>query len=185
MPEKVQPGSWCYGEMVRVFHCTRAFSVLLGTAALLGSATSKATAQAPQESAFTIYIRSSPVGTERVSVARSADGFTITSTGRIGAPVDLVIREFTEYYDSAWKPLDLTIDASVRGQGSTLHTTVSGTTATTELTGAPGSQPLRRTDTIDPQALFMPNPFIAPYEAVSARASTAAPGTSLSLYQPG
>ena len=173
--------------MMRVFHCTRAFSVLLATAALLGCASSVARGQTPtpQESAFTIYIRSSPVGTERVSVARSEDGFKISSSGRIGAPVDLVIREFTARYDSTWKPLELTIDASLRGQGSTLHTIVSGTTASTELTGAPGTQPLKRTDTIDPQALFMPNPFIAPYEAVSARAASAASGTSLSLYQPG
>src|SRR4051812_47294942 len=141
MPEKVLPGSWCYGEieMMRVFHCTRACGVLLATAALLGCAGSVATAQTPtpQESAFTIYIRATPVGTERVSVARSANGFTITSTGRIGAPVDLVIRKFPARYDPPGKPLELTIDASVRGQGSPLHTTVSGTTASTELTGAP------------------------------------------------
>jgi len=171
--------------MMRVFHCTRAFIVLLAIAAILGGASGRATAQTPQESAFTIYIRSNPVGTERISVARSPDGFTITSTGRIGAPVDLVIREFKARYDASWKPLELTIDASVRGQGWTLHTTVSDTTATTELTGITGTQPLRRSDTIDAQALFMPNPFIAPYEAVSARASTAPSGTSLSLYQPG
>jgi len=171
--------------MMRVFHCTRASIVLLATAILVGGAGSRATAQTPQESAFTIYIRSNAVGTERISVVRSAAGITITSTGRIGAPVDLVIREFKARYDASWKPLELTIDASVRGQGSTLHTTVSDTTAATELTGAPGSQPLRRTDTVDAQALFMPNPFIAPYEAVAARAAAAPSGTALSLYQPG
>ena len=124
-------------------------------------------------------------GPSDLGLAQSCDGFTITSTGRIGAPIDLVIREFKARYDASWKPLELTIDASVRGQGWTLHTTVSDTTAATELTGAPGTQPLRRTDTVDAQALFMPNPFIAPYEAVAARAAAAPSGTSLSLYQPG
>jgi pimeloyl-ACP methyl ester carboxylesterase len=145
----------------------------------------RAGAQAPSESNFTIYVRSTAVGTEQVSVERSPDGITVTSTGRIGAPIDLLIRQYKARYDAAWKPLELTIDATLRGQASTLHTTVSGTTASTDLIAAPGSEPVRRTDTIDAQALFLPNPFIAPYEAIAARAVGAPAGTTLFLYQPG
>ena len=145
----------------------------------------RAGAQAASESNFTIYVRSTAVGTEQVSVERSPDGITVTSTGRIGAPIDLLIRQYKARYDAAWKPLELTIDATLRGQASTLHTTVSGTTASTESIAAPGSEPVRRTDTIDAQALFLPNPFIAPYEAIAARAVGAPAGTTLFLYQPG
>lgn len=157
----------------------------LAAVALCAGVAGRASAQSGAESTFTIYMNSTPVGTEKVSVERDAQGWTISSTGRIGGPVDLVIRQFTARYDPTWKPRDLTIDATMRGQASVLRTSVSGTTATTELTGAPGSQPLRRTDTIDAQALFLPNPFIAPYEALAARVRTAPAGTTLVLYQPG
>jgi uncharacterized protein len=170
---------------MRVFHCTRAVATAVTVAALVAAATGRAAAQSGQESSFTIYIRSVAVGTEQVSVERSAGGYTITSTGRVGAPIDLVIRQFTARYDTDWKPIELIIDGTIRGQASTLHTTVSGTTASTEITGAAGTSPVRRSDTIDAQALLLPNPFIAPYEAVAARASTASSGTTLFLYQPG
>jgi uncharacterized protein len=167
-----------------VFH-TRAVRAVLVALAAVAAVGTGAAAQTPSESAFTIYVRSAAVGTEQVSVAHAADGWTITSTGRIGAPIDLVIRQFKLRYDDAWKPLELTIDAALRGQPSVLKTTVSGTTAASEVAGAPGTEPVRRTDTIDPQAILLPNPFIAPYEAVAARARTAAAGTTLFLYQPG
>jgi pimeloyl-ACP methyl ester carboxylesterase len=96
----------------------------------------------------------------------------------------VVIRQFTARYDPQWHPLELTIDATIRGQVSSLHTTVNGTSATTEMTGAAGA-PLSTTDTIDPQALFLPNPFIAAYEAIAARTVGAPEGTTLMLYQPG
>lgn len=168
-----------------VFHCTRA---LRAAAAAIGAAlvvSGSASAQSAAQSNFNIYVRSAQVGTEQVSVEQTADGWTIASTGRISAPVDLVIRQFNARYTRDWKPVELTIDATVRGQASLLHTTVDGTTAATEITGAPGAEPVRRTDTIDAQALFLPNPFIAPYEAITARAIAAAAGTTLALYQPG
>jgi pimeloyl-ACP methyl ester carboxylesterase len=143
-----------------------------------------AAAQSSGQSNFNIYIRSTSVGTEQIAVERTADGWTVTSTGRLSAPVDLAIRQFRARYTSDWKPLELTIDATSRGQATLLHTTVSGTTATTEISGAPGAEPVRKTDTIDPLALFLPNPFIAPYEAIAARTVTAAAGTTLFLYQP-
>ena len=168
-----------------VFHSTRASLVALLAVVAIGASTGRASAQNASESNFTIYIRGTAVGSEQVSVARTADGWTITSGGRIGAPVDLIIREFKARYDASWRPLELSIDATIAGQASTLRTTVSGSTATTELTGAPGAEPLRRTDSIDPQALFLPNPFIAAYEAIAARTLTAAAGSTLFLYQPG
>ncbi len=157
---------------------------LLASAALLAPA-GRAAAQPPQESAFTILVRGTAVGNEQIAVQESPEGWTITSTGRFGPPLDLILRQFKARYDREWRPLELTIDATLRGQPSFLATTVAGTTASSELAGAPGTERVRRTDTIDPAAILMPNPFVAPYEAVAARLRTAAPGTSLSLYQPG
>ncbi len=168
-----------------VFDCTRASIAALAAALFLGPISGRAAAQTAAESTFNIYIRSTQIGTESVTVARGADGITITSNGRLGAPINVVTRQFKARYDAAWKPLELTIDASLGGQDSTLTARVAGTTATVEVVNAPNTAAATRTDTIDAQAIFLPNPFIAPYEAVSARAASATPGTTLFLYQPG
>ena len=170
---------------VPVFDCTRASIAALAAALFLGPISGRAAAQTAAESTFNIYIRSTQIGTESVTVARGADGITITSNGRLEAPINVVTRQFKARYDAAWKPLELTIDANLGGQDSTLTTRIAGTTATVEVVNAPNTAAATRTDTIDAQAIFLPNPFIAPYEAVSARAASATPGTTLFLYQPG
>lgn len=170
---------------MRVFHCTRAALAGLLAVAVLTASAGRASAQSSPESAFTIYVRGAVVGNETVTVTESPDGYTVTSTGRIGAPIDLLIRQFRARYDRNWRPLDLTIDATLRGQPSFLSTTIAGTTASSEIAGAPGTERTRRTDTIAADAVLMPNPFIAPYETIAARVRTAPEGTTLSLYQPG
>jgi pimeloyl-ACP methyl ester carboxylesterase len=178
-----------------LFDCTRVTAAALaalafvfsgsGRAAAQSSASQSSTSQSPAVSNFNIYVRSAPVGTEEVTVTKEASGWTLASTGRMSPPLDLVIRQFTAKYDASWKPLELSVDTVVRGQASLLKATVSGTSATAELTGAEGTPPQRRTDTIDAQALFLLNPFVAPFEAVAARLATSAPGTTLFFYQPG
>lgn len=177
--------SWDYGEIWRVIDCTRAAALFLCSLAIVGSAATQARAQSPATSNFTIYLQSTPIGTEQVTVASEADGWTISGTGRFSAPLDLVIRELTARYDRAWRARELIIDSTVRGQVSRLHATLSGGSVTAELTGAPDAPPQRSTDSVDPDALFLLNPIVAPFEAVAARLRTAPEGTTLRLYQPG
>ena len=66
------------------------------------------------------------VGSERIEVTRDAQGWTITSSGRLNAPLDIVTRRLEIRYDPDWKPLELTLDATVRGQIQTIHTTIKG-----------------------------------------------------------
>ena len=107
-------------------------------------------AQQPSSSAasstFIIFIRGERVGSEDVALARTADGWTITSSGRIGPPLDLVVREVQVRYTADWKPIELKIDATARDQPLVLRTVVSGTTAVTTFTqaGQPGEQTGRR-----------------------------------------
>lgn len=137
-------------------------------------------ASATDTSSFTIFIRGVPIGSEQISVDRTADGWVIGGSGRIGAPVDLITRMLEVRYDSAWRPLELTIDATTRGQATTLHTVVTGTAAKSEMnTGAIASE---KTDTIDEGAVLLPNLFFAPYEALAARLHTAAAGATLPAY---
>ncbi|MGE0448500.1 MAG: alpha/beta hydrolase [Vicinamibacterales bacterium] len=169
---------------MRVFHSNRALAAGLTCLVTLLAGAPRAAAQVSPTSSFTIYVRSIPIGVERVYVERSADGWTISSNGRIGSPVELDIRQFTARYDPEWRPVELSVDATMRGQFTMLRTSVQGTTATTRVTVA-SLKPIDRTDTIDEHAILLPNPFIAPYEALAARTAQVPPGTTLYLYQPG
>jgi uncharacterized protein len=120
------------------------------------------------------------VGTEQIGVERTADGWTITSSGRIGAPLDILTRRLQVRYDADWKPVELTLDAVIRGQQTTLHTTVTGGTATSEINS--GGTASQKTDTIEPDSILLPNPAFGPYEALAARLDGAKPGTTIPIY---
>ncbi len=129
---------------------------------------------------FAVYLRGVQIGTEQIALARNASGWTITSSGRIGPPLDIVTRSLQIRYDAGWKPLELTLDATARGQALVIHVGVAGTTATTH--GNNGGGPIDRTDTIDPDAILLPNPFFAACEAGAVRLKTAAPGSTIPAY---
>ena len=130
---------------------------------------------------FTIFLRGTPIGTEQVAVTRTATGWTIVSSGRLAAPIDAVARRVQVRYTPEWKPLEFTLDGTVRGQAQTIHTVVDGATATSDINTA--GQPAQKTDTIDPIALLLlPNSFFGPYEALAARLKTVAAGSEIPAY---
>jgi pimeloyl-ACP methyl ester carboxylesterase len=167
------------------FHSIRAALVALGGALALGASAQPPPAQAPQvggTSTFTVFLRGAPIGSEQIALTRSATGWSIVGSGRLGAPFDLVVRRVEVRYTPEWRPVDMSLDATVRGQAQTLHTVVEGTTATTNVAveGRPATQ---KADTIDPAAvLLLPTSFFAPYEALAARFRNAAPGTEIPVY---
>ncbi len=131
-------------------------------------------------STFTVFVRGVPIGTEQSAVSLGADGWTITGSGRVGAPLDLVLRRVQVRYTRDWKPLELSIDGTRRGLPLIIHTIVNGTTATSQITQ--GGQSTDKTDTIAADALLLPSPFWSPFEALSARLHAAAAGSTLSAY---
>jgi pimeloyl-ACP methyl ester carboxylesterase len=137
-------------------------------------------AAAPATSTFTIFLRAVPVGSERVTVARTATGWTISGDGRLGPPLDVITRNVEVRYDADWKPLSLFIDATTRGQATTLKTVVTGTSASNDITaGATGSGQVHA---IDGGAILLPNLVFGPYEALSAQLRAAQPGAKLPVY---
>jgi alpha-beta hydrolase superfamily lysophospholipase len=134
----------------------------------------------PGTQGFTIFLRGVQVGVEQISVTRTADGWTILSTGRIGIPLDVTVRRLEVRYTADWKPVDFTIDATVRGQPQAIHTTFDGTTAKNDITAA--GQTTSKSDPIEPGAIILPNALFAPYEALSARLRTASPDSTLPVY---
>jgi pimeloyl-ACP methyl ester carboxylesterase/spore coat protein U-like protein len=131
--------------------------------------------------AYTIFLNGRPVGTEQIAVTRDASGWTIVSSGRIGAPLDVVGRRLQVRYTADWKPIEFNFDAIVRGQTQVIHTAVEGTTATSTVTNA--GQTTQKTDTIAADALLvLPNSFFGPYEALAARIRNAAAGSTVTVY---
>jgi pimeloyl-ACP methyl ester carboxylesterase len=134
----------------------------------------------PTASNFTIFFRGVPVGIEQVAVTRGAGGWTILSSARLAAPFDVVGRRVQVRYTPEWKPIELTIDATVRGQAQSLRTTVDGTTATSDITIA--GQSTQKPDTVDGDAVLLPSVFFGPYEAVAERLKTASAGSTIPVY---
>jgi pimeloyl-ACP methyl ester carboxylesterase len=129
---------------------------------------------------FTIFIRGVRAGSEQISLERTAEGWTISSSGQMGAPVELVAKQVEVRYTADWKPLGLKIDGTLRGQPLTVQTEVAGETAHSRITQA--GQSGERTDAISADAVFLPSPFVGPFEALSQRLKSAEAGSTIPAY---
>jgi len=137
--------------------------------------------QAGTTSSFMIFLRGTPVGVEQMAVSRTTEGWSILSTGRMGAPFDVVARKVEVRYTADWKPIAFNNDTVVRGEFQRVITTVQATTAATDITV--GTQSTSKTDTIDPASILLPNVMYGPYEALAAQLRTAVSGSTLPAYQ--
>jgi uncharacterized protein len=163
-------------------HCTRAATAALVAGALSAVATAQqSTSPSTGTATFTVFVRGATVGTEEVAVTNDADGWTIASAGRLGPPLDLINRRMRIRYDPGWKPLELTLDATLRGQTQMIQTTISGTTALSDATV--GGRSAMITATTDAE-LFFPNPFFGAIEALAFRLKTAAAGSVIEAFAP-
>src|SRR5262249_58921845 len=123
--------------------------------------------------------RGAASGTKQMPVTRTAEGGDIISPGRLAPPLDVVARKLEARYTPDWKPLELTLDSTVRGEFQKIFAGISGTSASLEITTGTGTEPVRKSDTIDPSAILLPNAFYGPYEALTAQLKNAAVGSTL------
>src|SRR5215203_2068175 len=72
-------------------------------------------AQAPATTAYSVFLRGMPVGTENASVTTDAAGTTIRSEGRFGPPLNITLRSAEIRYSADWSPLAASADASFNG----------------------------------------------------------------------
>jgi pimeloyl-ACP methyl ester carboxylesterase len=135
---------------------------------------------AAQSATFHIFAQGQAVGSETSTVLATDDGWKVMSTGSIKAPVALNVRIAEVIYDKQWRPRTLLLDALLKGQASTVKTTFTGTQAASEIVQEGRS--FQKTDTVDAQTIVLPNLIFGSYEALAARVSTAAPGTSFRVY---
>jgi pimeloyl-ACP methyl ester carboxylesterase len=170
---------------MRSSHSIRAWLAALAVAMPLVAAAQPPPVPPPLQEAgatsFTIFLRGAPIGSEQVALSRTATGWTIVSSGRLGAPIDVVARRLQVRYTPDWRPLELTLDGTARGNPQTIRTTIEGTTAKSAIVVS--GQATEKSDTIDPNALLLlANSFFGPYEALAARLKTTAAGTELPVY---
>src|SRR6266853_465919 len=163
-------------------HCICATLAVLAGAARVAAGQAPPPVQPGATSSFMIFVRGAAIGAEQMTVIRTPEGWSILSTGRIGPPLDVVARKVEVRYSADWKPLEFTLDSTVRGEFQKVFTTITGTNATSEITTGTGTEPVRKADTIDPSALILPNVFYSPYEALAARLRTASTGSTLPAY---
>src|ERR1700681_2750905 len=95
----------------------------------LMGAPQRPTAGTVPSSNFTIFIRAIRAGSEQISLERTAEGSTISSSCQMGAHAELVAKQMEVRYTADWKPLGLKIDGTLRGQPLTVQTEVAGETA--------------------------------------------------------
>ncbi|HSK10764.1 MAG TPA: alpha/beta fold hydrolase [Vicinamibacterales bacterium] len=132
---------------------------------------------------FTVFLRGTPVGFEDVNVTRSAEGTVITGSSRLGPPLDITVRRAEIRYDASGRPLSCFLEGAVRQRVMVVSSTVSGTTATTDVTE--GTVLTRRSHEIGPDSLLLPNLYFSGYEAFAARLSSLRPGDEVPVYVPG
>ncbi len=162
-------------------HSIRAACAVLAIAALARPAAAQAPqAPAPASSTFKVLLQTAQVGTIDLTVERDGGGWRIRSSGRLGAPLNLVTRQLDLRYDANWRPLEMTIDATVNGQVLLVHTSVNGANASSDVSSGGPTQSV--TEPIDDSAVFLPNPFFGAFAALAARLQTTPEGALIAIY---
>lgn len=161
----------------------RTYALLALLAAVTWSAPALAQNRPPPEpldATFNVFVRGTLIGFERVRVEQTATGWTISSIGELSPPLDVLNRRFELLYDSEWRPLELSIDATVKGQPYSLQTTFRGGSATSEV--RQGSERTTQTAAVSAETVVLPNDFFAAYEALTRRLAGLAAGAELPVY---
>lgn len=173
--------------MLKAVQHRRGGIAALGAAGVLSVFVSPAAAQGPPpvapaegEAIFTVFVRSAPVGVERVGVARTAAGWRIESTGQIGPPVDLDVRSFAVEYDAAWRPRRLAIDSVRNDRAYQVDTRFEAGAATSEI--RQGEDRLTSTVPVTVDAVVLPDFFFGAYEALAVRLSGSRAGAALPVF---
>ena len=129
---------------------------------------------------FTVFLRGQRIGTEHVDVTRDADGWTISATGSVGAPLNLTFDRFVATYAADWQTRSLDISGQMRGQPMSLKTTVANNDAVSEVVQA--GQQVTLTHKVSSATVLLPNNFYSAYEAMALRLHGSKAGDTIPAY---
>ncbi len=134
----------------------------------------------PGEANFTVFLRSTPVGSERVDLVRSSNGWTVRSNGQLLPPFSMENLRSEIEYDAEWRPRRLSMEGLRLGRPFTVQTLFDGTSATNTLQEA--GQESQESDEIDPMSIVLPNYFFGAYEALAVRLNGSEAGETIPIY---
>ena len=146
---------------MRFFHSTWVLLLCLAAPAVAQQASPS------KPTGFTVFLRGTPIGREEMSVEQNAAGLTITSQGRLLAPLNSVIKKAEFKYRPDGSPELFTFEGNANNTDVALRTSFTDNTAVTE--GTQGGKPLKVSHSIAPQAIVMPNGVFSAYAALARR----------------
>ncbi len=148
-------------------------------ALILLSVISGASAQTPTAHTFHVFIRGAEAGSEEVTVFGSPEGWAIRGSGRLGPPLNLTTEYWEIRYDRTWRPIDLSINQADKDNRWTVHSTFSGTNASSDVVQNGRNE--RKNQTISVDTVVLPNLIFGSYEALAGRLASGSvtPGTRL------
>ena len=158
-------------------YCTLAALLLTGP-----SVTAQTPSAPTAATTFNVFVRSMPVGFERIELVQDIDGWTIRSRGDLAHPINLQNRRFEIKYDEQWSPRSLDIQGIRNDAPFSLQTTFAETGATSVVEQA-GQRANFSTPT-SADAVVLPEYFLAAYEAFAARQAGAEIGDQFSVFVP-
>ena len=138
---------------------------------LPGLAAAQPQASTNRGTGYAVFLRGTAIGRELVTFNRDAGGITITSQGRMLAPLNVTVRAAEFKYQPDWTPSAFNLDATVNGILLQLRTTFAGGQATTEGT-APvqgQAQSVSAAHTVAPRTLIHANGVFGSYLALARR----------------
>ena len=169
-------GSTCFRcrLLVRGAVLSRAALVL----ALLG--TSWAAAQDVGPSSFIVLVKGTRVGTVQSDLQRTADGWRVTGTSRLGPPLNLTLKRLEIAYDARWNARYVNMEMVTPTRSAIVNTAFQNGTAYTDIVfkGEVTSEKAR----VAEDTIVLPNLVFGSYEALAARLLEAKPGQEFRRY---
>ena len=161
--------------MVRLY-CTCAIVLTLAVSALAQqppSPTNKPTG-------YRLFMRGTAIGREDVTIEKNAGGLTVTSQGRLAAPLNVDIKRAQFKYRPDWSPEAFSLEGSTNNAEVTVRTSFNGTTAVTQ--GTQGGKPVNVSHTVTADTVVLPGGVFSAFAALSYRLAGIPPKTRLRAY---
>ena len=133
----------------------------------------------PGQATFIVFAGGRDTGREQVALSKKRVGWTITSTSRLGPPLNITTKRFeVTMRQIGTRSSSRSKLPSSRALG--LSTSFGTTTAISEISqnGVINS----KTDQISARTVVLPNNFFAAYEALAVRLAAIAPGAEIPIY---
>jgi len=161
-------------------YCMAACALALVATGPVGLAGRQNPVPVPGDATFSVFVAGREIGREQVRLSKSGTDWVLTSTSRIGAPLDITVNRFELKYSADWQPIELKLDARIRQNAVAIASSFGLTTAVNEITqnGVTNA----KTDQISARTIVIPNNFFAAYEALAARLAGSPVGSEFTAY---